>query len=200
MTPSDINKQFYEAFWSPGMVEGTLTVEDYKRVEDEFKVKFPDSFIQWHKIYFFKDGDCSFIRLPNSLPEEPLEGVKSNLYYYIAEQLIPLGLVPFADEGNDTGPFVFDTRGINDTGDFPIRVYDHEYNGDLDGLSEIVFSSFTKLIECLTFYLNQLDTKKDFEIIPAFYEIDPEGAGSTGKAYWNSWVEMLKGNFELFGH
>jgi hypothetical protein len=31
---------------------------------------------------------------------------------------------------------IFGTRNANDKKDFSIRVYDHEYGGDLDGLSE----------------------------------------------------------------
>ena len=112
------------------LIPGTLTTDDYKKVEAKFKATFPDNFIEWHKRYFFEDGDCSIIRLPNSLPTKPLEKLIDNLDWYIPEQLIPLGLIPFADEGNDAGPLVFDTRNTTDKKDFPIRVYDHEFGGE----------------------------------------------------------------------
>ena len=212
-----IYEQFYKTYWTPGMgsvytdkipkemmltsvdndgyfewklLKGTLTVEDYKKVEEKFKIAFPNDFIEWHKQYFFLDGDCSIIRLPSSLPTQPLKEVIDNLDWYIAEQLIPLGLIPFANEGNDAGPLVFDTRNSNNKNDFPIRVYDHEYGGDLEGLSEIIFSSFSKLIECLTHFLNEIKTRKRFDVIADFFNIDPQGAGITGISYWTSWIEM----------
>jgi len=223
---SDLNEQFFQAYWTPGMkmvytdripkemiaipandsgwfewklLKGTFTFKDYEKVEERFKVKLPDSFIDWHKTYFFLDGDCSIVRLPYSLPTEPLSEIKKNLEWF-PEELLSLGLIPFASEGNDTGPLVFDTRNQTNNIDFPIRVYDHEYGGELDGLSEIIFSSFTKLLECLTHFLNERENKKAFEIIPDFFKIDPAGAGSTGKNYWMSWVEMGKANYEEFGY
>jgi hypothetical protein len=224
-TMTDIIEQYFKAYWTTGMksvytdkvpeelmaspvdrdgwyewklAPGTLTTEDYKKVEEKFKITFPDIFVEWHKHYFFADGDCSITRLPHSLPTRPLEQIINNLDWDIPEQLIPLGLIPFAVEGNDAGPLVFDTRNTNDKKDFPIRVYDHEYGGDLDGLSEIIFSSFSKMLECLTHFLNETKTKKRFEVIPDFYTIDPNGAGLTGKSYWASWTQMEKANYEEF--
>ena len=197
MMQSDVNNNgWYE--WRP--IPGSLTIDDYKKVEAKFNVVFPDNFVQWHKKYFFVECSCLFVRFPPSLPTRPLEELIKNLDWDIAKELIPLGLVPFADEGNDTGPLVFDTRNKNGKEDFPIRVYDHEYGGDLEGLSEIIFSSFDKMLECLTYFLNETKEKKSFEVIPDFFMIDPVGAGSTGKYYWTSWAEMEKENFEKFGY
>ena len=224
---TDKIEHFFRAYWTTGMksvytdkvpkemmqsavdkdgwyewklIPGNLTANDYNKIATKFKATLPDNFIEWHKHYFFADCDCSIIRLPLSLPTRPLEGIITNLDWDIPEQLIPLGLIPFADEGNDVGPLVFDTRNANDKKDFPIRVYDHEYDGDLDGLSEIIFSSFDKMLECLTHFLTETKTKKRFEVIPDFYTIDPYGAGSTGKSYWASWTQMEKANFEEFGY
>jgi hypothetical protein len=193
-------KGWYE--WK--LIPGTLTTADYKKVEEEFKAIFPENFIEWHKRYFFADCDCSIIRLPHSLPTKPLQKLIYNLDWDIPDQLIPLGLIPFADEGNDKGnnkgSLVFDTRNTTDKKDFPIRAYDHEYDGDLEGLSEIIFSSFDKMLECLTHFLTQTKMRKRFEVIPEFYTIDPNGAGSTGKSYWASWTQMKKAYFEEFGY
>lgn len=197
MMHSEINENgWYE--WK--LIPGTLTIEDYNEVETKFNTKFPDIFIEWHRRYFFADGDCSIVRLPSSFPTRPLEEIINNLDWAIPEELIPLGLVPFADEGNDAGPLVFDMRNSNDMKDFPIRVYDHEYGGDLDGLSEIIFSSFEKMLECLTHFLIEKQTRNRFEIFPDFFVIDPAGAGSTGKSYWTSWAEMDKSTFDQFGY
>ena len=223
---NDIIDEFFKAYWKPGMksvymdgipnemmlskidndgwyewnlISGTLTTVDYKKVEEKYKVTFPDNFIEWHKRYFFADCDCSIVRLPNSLPTRPLGTIIGKIDWSIPEILIPLGLVPFADEGNDAGFFVFDTRNSNSKNDFPIRVYDHEYGGDLDGLSKIIFSSFEKMLECLTHFLIETKSKERFKVIHDFYTIDPNGAGTTGKSYWASWIAMEKENFEIFG-
>jgi len=182
------------------LIPGTLTIEDYRKLETRFNAILPDNFIDWHKRYFFEDCDCSIVRLPHSLSTKPLEKLTDNLDWFIAEELILLGLVTFANEGNDTGPLVFDTRNQAGRTDFPIRVYNHEYGGDLEGLSEIIFSSFEKMLECMTHFLTETKVIKRFEVIPDFYTIDPSGAGSTGKSYWDGWIQREKGNYEFFGY
>src|SRR4030095_11114329 len=182
------------------LLPGSLTLDDYKKAEKQFGAIFPDIFIDWHRRYFFANCDCAIIRLPPSYPTRPLQNIIKYLDWDIPKLLIPLGLIPFAAEGNDTGPLVFDTRNQSTNNDFPIRVYDHDYGGALDGLSEVIFSSFSKLLECLTHFLLQEKSKNHFEIIPDFYKIDPLGAGLTGKLYWTSWAEMLKANHEEFGY
>ncbi|WP_412465649.1 hypothetical protein [Pedobacter sp. KLB.chiD] len=37
--------------WKP--IKGALNNNDYRRVEEKLGVKFPESFIEWHKQYFF---------------------------------------------------------------------------------------------------------------------------------------------------
>jgi hypothetical protein len=182
--------------WKP--IEGTLTDIDYHKVEQKFGVKFPKSFIAWHKQYFFLDCSCQILGLPISSPTEPLQNIIDNLDYSLAKDLIDAKLYPFGDEGNDAGPLVFDGRYEVTNNEYPVRVYDHEYGGDLEGLSEIIFSSFPKLLECFTHYIQELKTRKNFEIIPDFFQIDPTGAGKTGIDYWLSWVAMEKENDELF--
>jgi hypothetical protein len=183
--------------WKP--ITGTLTDNDYYKVEQKFGVKFPKSFIAWHKKYFFLDCSCQLMGLPVSSPTEPLQQIIDNLDYSLAEDLIEAKLYPFGDEGNDAGPLVFDGRHEVEDNEYPIRVYDHEYGGDMEGLSETIFSSFPKLLECFTHYIQELATRKNFEIIPDFFQIDPTGAGQTGKDYWLSWVAMEKENEELLG-
>ncbi len=213
---TDIIEEFFKAYWVKGMasvyteyvshemmaspvdkdgwyewqlIQGTLTVDDYREVEAAFNITFPDIFIEWHRRYFFANGDCSIVRLPSSLPTIPLADIIGNLDWDIPEQLIPLGLIPFASDGNDAGPLVFDTRGTTNSTDYPIRVYDHEYCGDLEGLSEIIFSSFSKMLQCITHFLTETKTKECFEVLPDFYTIDPTGAGATGKSYWDGWID-----------
>jgi hypothetical protein len=172
------------------LINGTLVESDYKKLEKEFNIQLPKSFIEWHKEFFFLDGDCSILRLPVSNPNLPLKALRDQLDWFIAEQLIPQKLYPFADEGNDTGPLVFDGRIAMKDNEFPIRVYDHEYGGDPEGLSEIIFSSFGKLLECLTFFMTEVKTKTNPGIVAEFFKIDPSGAGSKGANYWQQWAGM----------
>jgi len=184
--------------WKP--IHGTLDISSYRDIERKFHVAFPKSFIEWHKLYFFLDCDCSLVRLPHSSPAEPLQEIIDNLDNDIAQELILLKIYPFGQEGNDTGPLVFDGRSSINDNEFPIRIYDYDYNGGLEGLSEIIFSSFLKLLECITYFLEEVKTRKIHEIIPDFFTIDPDGAGKTGIDYWLGWITMAKENDELFGN
>lgn len=181
------------------LIKGTLLDKDYEKLAEEFKIKFPKSFVQWHKECFFLDADTSILRLPTSNPNLPLKDIRQRLDWFIAEQLIPQKIYPFGEEGNDAGPLVFDGRFDMKDNEFPIRFYDHEFGGDIEGLSEIIYSSFEKLVECLIHFMTELKTRKNFEIIPDFFKIDPTGAGLTGIDYWLSWSNMQKANFKEFG-
>lgn len=172
--------------WKP--IPGNLPLSAYREIERAFNVKFPNSFIQWHKEFFFLDGDCSLIRLPESNPIEPLQEVKKNLNWFIPQQLIPQSIYPFGSEGNDSGPLVFDARQGLINGDYPVCVYDQDFGGDLEGLSTPIFSSFSKLLDCIIYFMTALKTKERHEIIPGFFEIDPDGAGKSGLDYWLTWA------------
>lgn len=172
----------------------------YHKMEARYSTKLPEDFIEWHRRYFFLDCDCSIIRLPHSHPSDPFREIEMMWNYPLAHELIAQKLYPFGEDGNDTGPLVFDMRSKNDPANIPIRVYHHEYGGDLAGLDEIIFSSFQKLLECLTYFLEETRTRHNFEVIPEFFEIDPEGSGATGYVYWTSWIHDMKSNYEEFGY
>lgn len=195
-----LSKENEDGWFEWKLINGTLGEEAYHEVETAFNIKLPKSFIEWHRQYFFLDADISILRLPASNPNLPLQEIKDNLNWFIAEQLIPLKLYPFGDEGNDAGPLVFDGRTHAANNEFPVRFYDHEYGGDPEGLSEIIFSSFEKLLDCTTHYMTALKTRRNFEIIPDFFTIDPTGAGGPGVHYWSGWADMQKANFEAFGN
>ena len=176
MMDSEVNESGWFV-WK--LLPGSLTPDDYRAVEQEFGITYPRSFIEWHRAYYFFDGDCSLLRLPSSNPNEPLQQLRYNLEAYAPE-----GTIPFADEGNDAGPLVFDARTTVADNEFPIRVFDYEYGDDPAGLSDVIFSSFTKLLECITHYLEQSTAKEEHEVIADFFRIDPLGAGATGRSYW----------------
>ncbi|MBC9911576.1 SMI1/KNR4 family protein [Chitinophaga varians] len=175
-------------------IPGTLKRSQYNQLEHQFNVRFPESFITWHQAYFFLDGDCAIVRLPYSNPQEPLGEIKNQLDWSLAQALISQQLYPFAEDGNDTGPWVFDGRTSALQNEFPVRVYDHDFGGDEAGLSEVIFSSFPKMMECLTHYMQELTVRKPFNILQDFFGIDPEGAGKTGIEYWHNLMEMLEQN------
>lgn len=192
MMNSDVDSEGWYK-WKP--VEGTLSYEDYNKVEKRFNVKFPKSFIEWHKKYFFLRGGCSIISLPPSYPTQALQRVIDNLDNDLSEELIAQKLYPFATDDNDIGFFVFDAREDKTDNEYPIRLYDHEYGGDLDGLSEILFSSFTKLLECLT-YAMENDSLPMHEKLAEFIRIDPDGAGKDGIDFWLERIAVEKESFE----
>ena len=198
-SPKDmiLNEPDKEGWFEWKLLRGKLDYRDYKKFEKKYKIKFPNSFIEWHRSKFFLDGDCSFVRLPFSPSNDPLSEIIDNLNYDIAKDLIKQKLYPFASEGNDAGPYVFDGRQKVQNNEFPIRFYELDFLGDIEGLGPIIFSSFTKLLECTAYFLEQED-KKDFEIYPDFKEIDPEGAGKDGAGYWDMWTVMQRENFEYF--
>ncbi|WP_147313808.1 hypothetical protein [Deminuibacter soli] len=172
--------------WQP--IPGTLTMTDYENLEKRFGVTLPPSFIEWHRSFYFLDGDCGIIRLPESNPAQPLKELIVNFDWEIGRELIAEKLYPFGEEGNDAGPLVFDGRTLVPGNEFPIRIYDQEEGNPPEGLSEIIFSSFPKLLECITYFLEQRAHKETAEIIPAFFDIDPTGAGGPGRTYWEAWV------------
>ncbi|WP_410222192.1 hypothetical protein [Pedobacter sp.] len=182
--------------WKP--INGRINIMEYHAVEDKFSMKFPESFIEWHKAYFFMDGDCSILRLPYSEPNRPLEQLIDELDNDFAKHLIKQKLYPFAQGGNDEGALVFDAREKRSHHDYPIRVCYYEFLYDHEAISEIIFSSFSKLLECMTYFLNEIKTQKDYEIIPHFLSIDPEGAGKSGIDYWLGLVAYYKDNATYF--
>jgi hypothetical protein len=185
MMKSEVDK---DGWFEWKLIKGTLTVDEYRKIEKNFGVILPDNFIEWHRKYFFLDGDSSLVRFPRSNPNLPLKEIRENLDWEVAECLIAHGLVPFADNGDDIGPLVFDTRNQVSRQDFPIRLFDHDYGCDMKGLSEIIFSSFAKLLECTTFFITENDMKA-YERFAEFLKIDPDGAGATGRKYWQDNID-----------
>lgn len=175
------------------LLPGNFSADLYHDLEKKYNVIFPESFINWHRSHFFMDAQTEILNLPYSNPDRPLQELEAELNNFISAELIPQKLYPFGSEGNDMGPLVFDGREPKPNNEFPVRVYDHEAGGDLKGLSPVIFSSFTKLLECQIHFLTGLKShRKNYEIIPEFFTLDPDGAGAAGKDYWNGWIAGMK--------
>lgn len=178
--------------WQP--VKGSLPMTKYQEFMKMFNVSLPESFINWHRAYYFLDGDCSILRLPYSSPAKPLQELEDLVDNETANNLIENKLFPFASEGNDGGYIVFDGRNSIESNEYPIRF--HDFTWGIDELGPVIFSSFPKLLECLTYFLSKSNEKQIFELIPEFFSIDPTGAGKDGIDYWISWINMTKENYE----
>lgn len=189
MMASDIDEEGWYT-WKP--IKGTLSDIDYQEVEQRFGVVFPKSFIEWHKRFFFLQGFCRIIDFPISSPKQPLQAIIDNLDNDLSRELASAGLYIFAQDDDNYGPFVFDGREDKTDDEFPIRIYDYHYIGNLDGLSEIILSSFSKLLECITYLLNNIDTLPLSEIIAEFLRIDPQGAGKSGLDFWLERIAIEK--------
>ena len=175
--------------WKP--VKGKIKDVAYEKLEQSYGLSFPKSFIQWHKRYFFFGRDCRILNLPSSSPSAPLQEIIHFLNNDVAKALIAEKLYPFGEDTYTGKLMVFDARIPFADLEYPIRVYDG--NGtDLYGLSEVVFSSFPKLLECLTYLFEEIHTRPIHEIITGFSCIDPKGAGSTGINYWQEIITMEK--------
>lgn len=187
-----------EGWYTWKLLKGDIDSKMYHEVEGKFGVKFPKSFIEWHKAYFFMDGDCSIVRLPYSEPTKPLLQLIEELNNDFAKDLIKQKLYPFAQEGNDGGVLVFDAREEKDDSDYPIRICNYEFPYEPNAISEVIFSSFSKLLECVTYFMEEIVSQKNYEIIPFFLTIDPEGAGKSGIDYWLELASLYKESTEYF--
>jgi hypothetical protein len=168
----------------------------------------PPSFKEWYGAFFTLDMDISVIRLPanpSSAPLQPLEELtaESDPVYEAARSL---GLIPFGDEAMmDAGPLCFDGRGGSDPDRWPVTYWDHEWEGTDQQIGPPIFSSFEKLIECCTHYMNAAadakasptsdggeeddPVKARGEWISSMIALDPNGAGGPGRAYWDCWIK-----------
>jgi hypothetical protein len=187
--------------WKP--IPGTLSYETYHEVEQKFNVVFPKSFIEWHKRYYFLTCASNLASLPFSYPSKPLQEIIDGLNYDFAKDLIMFKLYPFASDGGDRGIWAFDGRVEMDGNEYPVRLCDYDIeileDNDIKNLTQIIFSSFPKLLECITHFLKGINTRPDFELILEFFQIDPEGAGKPGFDYWLNLSTCLREQSEEEG-
>ncbi|MDT3405426.1 hypothetical protein [Mucilaginibacter terrae] len=178
--------------WRP--LEGNIKLSTYQQFMQMYDVVLPKSFLEWHQAYYFLDGDCSIVRLPFSNPEKPLQELKDLVDNNVSKHLIAEKIYPFATEGNDGGYLVFDGRMYVEEDEYPIRF--QSYEAEFNGSGPIIFSSFSKMLECLTYFLSRNDIEQVFDLIPHFFTTDPSGAGKEGVDYWIGWINMSKENYE----
>ena len=191
--------QFFEAYaryetetlgqystWSYSLSTGIE--KDFSTLERQFHTVFPDSHKQFYERYNFSEIEIPLLRLTGSDPH--LSNLATEYNWDLPKRLTDNQLYVFGDGGNDIGPLVFDGRIPKSGNEFPIRMYDHEFtDGAPEALTEILFSSFTKMIECLLHYLEEGPKTGYNAAIRQFLDIDPEGAGSEGREFWPPWFD-----------
>ncbi len=164
--------------------------KDYQKLEEGLQIVLPDSYKQWHARYNFSKIDLPMLRIAESDPN--LASLAQEYNADLPPILAENQMYVFGDEGNDVGPLVFDGRMAVPGNEFPIRVYDHEYvDGYPEGMGKVIFSNFTKMVECLICFLEESPKNGLGNAIRSFYDIDPEGAGNEGRDYWETWIAML---------
>lgn len=126
--------------WSRGIAPG------FEQLEQEIGVMLPFSYKLWYSRYYQVDGDLSFIRFPETSPENPFAELRKEIFdSWWPERIKGIGLISFGSI--DYGSFCFDTRHNEKSSDYPIVFWDHDW---IDSDKEIIptkFSSFRELLE-----------------------------------------------------
>ena len=183
--------------WKP--VPSTVTDAQLDALEEKTTLAFPSLYRDFLKYLHFFDLTEFGIRFES----HPCTGWSKRLQeiYFEAwepERIIGIGLLPFGDEAfRDSGPVCFDTRHRLENGDCPIVNWDHEWLGT-DKEIQPMFSSCAKMFACLAFaadtdinfYYQDVDEDSPDllahkrELLSQFLDLDPDGAGGPGRAYW----------------
>jgi hypothetical protein len=157
--------------------------------EQELGHRLPQLFKLWHSRYYTLDGGIAIVRLPSIPSNDPLRSLRKQ-GGFLPERLYEM-LIPFGTEGMlDAGPLCFDIRNPVPDADWPIRYWDHEWNGTEREIGPVIFSSFGKLLECAIHYWlpGALGWETQRSRISGFFDIDPDSAGGPGRDYWEGWL------------
>src|SRR5579885_577741 len=125
-------------------------------LEKEVGIGLPTSFKDWLSRYYTLDMDIAIARLPACPSNNPLGPLRERIFGsgYHSERPRALGLLPFGAEAKmDAGPLCFDTRQARADNGWPIVYWDHDFDKRPEEIGPMIFSSFAKLIECATHFL-----------------------------------------------
>ena len=129
-------------------IDSPVKKEDLNKIEREIKVQFPKLFSDYFLYKQILDGDYGLIRLPDMTPDDPMEGLRSEISLYSEYELFQRNsLLPFAQDGNDGGPLCFKFSEPNSKGDYPIYFVDHGCMTDPNYLGEKRWDSFEDLLD-----------------------------------------------------
>lgn len=189
--------------WKP--VPSTVTDEDLNEFEAKLGLKYPPAYRQFLKtshFYGLTEIGVDFGRHPIDTWKEVLGDLYQN---GMPERIIRAGYLPFGRECfQDSGFVCFDTKATTSDGDCPVVYWDRSKVKTPEEFNPM-FSSSTKMFECLTFAAKQdIDfmypseeegeesLKEKQKVMADFLAIDKEGAGKSARKYWTSEYEQLK--------
>ena len=171
--------------------KSTVTYDDIKELEDEYKIKLPEIFKEYLITYsydfttllgvvyqYYGELSEQYIEIINIPKDNPLSSFKEYIEGIIdmsaefddEDKFLAQGYIPFGDWGAGWGPVCFDTNkkecdvDFDDTDTWTIVWFDHEEildGGELKDLATPATPTFTELIEW--YFAGKLQEKYDEE-------------------------------------
>jgi len=164
-------------------------VEVFSQYEKTAGRQLPESFKNWYAFKYSLDLDASVVSLPVNPKHSPGKGLLKKVMpgNDFWERPLALGLLPFGEENfMNAGPVCFDTRIGGDPNNWLIRYWNHEWIDHPNEIGPVMFSSFDRLILAVTEFLKHAygEGIAQNQAIDAMMAADPEGAGGSGRKYW----------------
>jgi hypothetical protein len=185
--------------WKP--IASEVTEQDILDLQTHFKCSLPPAYARFLKHSHFYELCVTGVDFaPNVVGRWKQELIA---LYDSYRQLLPKNsnLVPIGRESlMDAGPACLDIATQQADGDCQVVFWDHDAC-ESSSQTQLIFSSTTKMFECLHFAVIQsigfvchdpeFDSAEDLPkkqlLLDQFLRIDPDGAGGPGQDYWTSW-------------
>jgi len=178
-------EEIIDSISDDGWIKWKLLKSKVSFSEEKIDIEYPELFKKWLTSYYTLTSDIGILRLPTFNILNPFKDLNDLIDFGNSIGILEKQLIPFGDECNDVGPLVFDLNYPNK----PIRFYETQFFGSDEGIGPIIFSDFESLLKCSISFMNNYD-KIGYNAINYFFEIDPKGAGESGKGYWKFIIEQ----------
>ncbi len=188
-------------------IPSSVTEDDLNSLERETGLSYPPFYRDFLRYRHFVNLTETGVRFEEHLPIEWSKTLRMAYFHsWQRERVLDVGLLPFGSEAQmDAGPVCFDTRNRDSAGDCPVVVWDHEWVGTTNEIRPLFSSSF-RMFQCLSivasndFNIVYHGDADDDALLPRkralltrFLNLDPDGAGGPGRAYWTCWGVMPAG-------
>ena len=106
--PEHLRDEWNQEDWYSWIaIDSPIKKEDINEIERQLNVQFPKLFRDYFLYKQILDGDYGLVRLPDMEPDNPIEGLKSEVSLFFEYEMFQKNsLLPFAQDGND-GAFMF---------------------------------------------------------------------------------------------